>query len=64
MIALAGEAMSRDRRCQKPPTDPTIPEWRNLRDPEPAKYPRLLRIQQSLSSDADCNDGINPDDVR
>ena len=34
MIALSGEAMSRDRRCQKPPTDPRMPERRNLRDPD------------------------------
>ena len=48
MRALAGEAMSRDRRCQKPPTDLTIPELRNLRDPQPAKCPRLLGVQQSV----------------
>ena len=54
MIALSGKAMSRDRRCQKPPTDPRMLEQRNLHDPEPAKCPPLLRVWQFLSSDELC----------
>jgi len=54
MRALSGEAMSRDRRCQKPPTDPRMPERRNLRDPEPAKCPPLLGVRQFPSSDELC----------
>ena len=52
--ALSGEAMSRDRWCQKPPTDPRMLEQRNLHDPEPAKCPPLLRVWQFLSSDELC----------
>ena len=51
LVALSGEAMSRDRRCQKPPTDPRMPGRRNPRDPEPAKCPPLLGVRQFLSSD-------------